>query len=61
MDNQCEPEEGKKYSISGDRGAVFVDAVAGIAESEGAVRERAIGYVGLRVWIEGYGWRHYEG
>ena len=47
MNNQCESKESKKCGIGRDGGAVFVDAVAGVAESESAIGGGAEGYIGL--------------
>ena len=58
MNDHREPEKGKKNCVGGDGRAVFVDAVAGVAESEGAVGEGAVGDVAVRMGIEGCRWRH---
>lgn len=47
MNDQCESKESKKRGIGGDGGPVFVDAVAGVAESESAIGGGAKGYIAL--------------
>ena len=47
MNDHHELEKGKKSCVGGDGRAVFVDAVAGIAESEGPVGDVAV-LVGLK-------------
>ena len=47
MNDQCESKESKKCGIGGDGGPVFVDAVARVAESEGAIGGGAEGYIPL--------------
>ena len=60
MNDHREPEKAKKSCVGGYGRAVFIDAVAGLAESEGAVGEAVVGDVAVRVGIEGCRWRHCE-